>query len=423
MRILLTGATGFIGSSIMVALQNNGHEVIACVHCTKLRLPAGTHAIVVDYMRDLTAAAWLPRLAGVEVVINAVGILREGTQTAFAELHHLAPRALFQACEQSGVGRVIQISALGADAGAVSRYYHTKQAADNDLRASTLAWTIVQPSVVFGPRGASTLLFLRLASLPVIPLVGRGEQRMQPIHIDDLVAMVIKLIEHGRAIKQTVVAVGPVAISMRTMLAVYRKSLGLGKAIMLPVPLVLIRLAARAGDVLKNGALSTETLRMLLNGNTGPVAETQAILGYAPRALNDFITMDVANTLRVQAVWSWLRPLLLASIAMVWLMAGVMSWVFAHDQGLALLAMLGLSSDLAAGVFITACSVNIILGVATLLVPGRGLWWTQLVVMVVYTFTLSWVAPALWVDPFGALVKNLPLAVVLLGLIAVPAKA
>ena len=78
MRILLTGATGFIGSSIMAALRNNGHDVVACVHRSrKLRLPAGTQTVAVDYMRDLTAAAWLPRLAGVEVVINAVGILRE----------------------------------------------------------------------------------------------------------------------------------------------------------------------------------------------------------------------------------------------------------------------------------------------------------------------------------------------------------
>ncbi len=424
MRILLTGVTGFIGSSIAAALRNKGHDVVACVHRTgELHPSSDTDTIAVDYMRDLTAAAWLPRLAGVEVVINAVGILRESAQATYTELHHLAPRALFQACEQSGVRRVIQISALGADAGAVSRYHHTKRAADNDLRASALDWTIVQPSVVFGQRGASTLLFLHLASLPVIPLVGRGEQRIQPIHIDDLVAMVVKLIEHGRAIKQTIVAVGPVAVSMRAMLAAYRKSLGLGKTIMFPVPLVLIRLAARVGDVLKSGALSTETLRMLVSGNTGPVAETQIILGYVPRALNDFISADEADTLRMRAVWSWLRPLLLTSIAIVWLMAGVVSWIFARDQGLALLATLGLSPSLAAGAFIVACGINVALGVATLLAPGRVLWGMQLAVMVCYTVALSWVAPTLWIDPFGPLVKNLPLAVVLIGLMVASAKA
>ena len=209
MRILVTGSTGFIGASIVAELQNRGHAVVACVHhADNSRLPAGTRVIEVDYMRDLTADAWLPRLAGIDVVINAVGILRESAQATFAELHHLAPRALFQACEQSAVRRVIQISALGADKDATSRYHRTKRAADNYLRGSNLDWTILQPSVVFGPRGASTLLFLGLASQPLIPLVGRGEQRMQPLHIDDLVSMVLRLIEHRLGLKQTIVAVG-----------------------------------------------------------------------------------------------------------------------------------------------------------------------------------------------------------------------
>ena len=326
MRILITGATGFIGSSLLAALHKNGHHVVACVHRTDdVHLPSGTQTLAVDYMRDLTAAAWLPRLAGVDVVINAVGILRESARATFAELHHLAPRALFQACEQGGVRRVIQISALGADKGAVSRYHHSKRAADNYLRAGTLAWTILQPSVVFGPQGASTQLFLGLASQPLIPLVGRGEQRMQPIHIDDLVAMAVRLVEHKLAIRQTIVAVGAEAVTLRSMLEVYRGSLGLGKACMLPVPLVLMRLAARVGDVLKSGALSSETLRMLQSGNTGPVAETQKILGYPPRALNEFIQPDEADSLRMRAVWSWLRPVLLAGIAVICVLLGLLA--------------------------------------------------------------------------------------------------
>jgi uncharacterized protein YbjT (DUF2867 family) len=424
MRILVTGATGFIGSVIAAALRKHGHDVVVCVHRTgNQRLPSGVETVAVDYMRDLTAEVWLPRLAGVDVVINAVGILRESAQAGFAELHYLAPLALFQACEQGGVRRVIQISALGADEGAVSRYHRTKRAADEVLRASTLDWTIVQPSVVFGRHGASTRLFLRLASLPVIPLVGRGEQCLQPIHIDDLVALIVNLIERGLAVKQTIVAVGPEVVTMRTMLNHYRKFLGLGKVFMIPVPLALIRLAARVGDVLKSGALSTETLRMLLNGNTGSVQATHAILGYLPRALKDFVPPDEAASLRMRAVWSWIRPALLASIAIMWITAGLVSWAYAQDHGVVLLTKLGLSLDLAESAFIAACGVNVVLGLATLLTPGRILWLVQLAVMGFYTIALSWVAPQLWADPFGALVKNLPLAAVLLGLLAMPAEA
>jgi uncharacterized protein YbjT (DUF2867 family) len=418
MRILITGATGFIGSALAAALRRNGHDVVPCVHRGgDSHLTGDTRIVTVDYMRDLAAEAWLPRLAGVDVVINAVGILRESARATFAELHHLAPRALFHACEQSGVRRVIQLSALGADKGAISRYHRSKRAADDYLRAGGLDWTIVQPSVVFGPYGASTQLFLRLASLPVIPLAGRGDQRLQPIHIDDLVALVVHLVQRRLALRQTVRAVGPQALSLRAMLVIYRHSLGLGKARLLPVPLALIRLGAKAGDVLKSGALDSETLGMLLHGNTGPVTDAQNILGYPPRAPKDFIQPNEAASLRARAVWSWLRPALVASIAVVWLAAGVVSWTVGRASALALLMALGLPAGVAAVAFAGACGVNVVFGAATLLAPGPVLWRLQLMVMAFYTLALSWVAPALWADPFGALVKNLPLALILLGLL------
>lgn len=423
MRILVTGATGFIGSAIVEALSRNGHEMVLCVHRRPERLPANIKIIVVDYMKDLTAETWLPRLAGIDVVINAVGILRESARAQFKQLHHLAPRALFQACEQSGARRVIQVSALGADADAVSRYHLSKRAADEALRASTLDWSIVQPSVVFGPRGASAKLFLRLASLPLVPLVGRGDQRLQPVHLDDLTALIVQVVERRRAIRQTVAAVGAGAVTLREMLETYRCSLRLGKTVMLPVPLALMRLVARAGDVLKGGSLSTETLQMLLKGSAASAQTMEEILGRPPRSLKDFIPPGDADLMRLRAVWSWTRPLLLVTLAIMWIAAGAVSWLYAYDFGLILLVGLGFSPALAEAAFIASCGLNVALGMATLLLPGKLLWLLQLAVMVFYTAALSWVAPQLWTDPFGALVKNLPLAIVLLALMAAPEEA
>ena len=220
MKILVTGATGFIGKALAVRLLRGGHQVVTCVHrSTNQYLPPGVDVIAVDFMRDTDEDAWLARLVGIDAVINAVGILRETRHASFAHLHHRAPQALFRACEISGVKRVIQISALGADGQAQSKYHRSKKVADDALRGSDLDWTIVQPSVVFGSGGASTSLFLQLASMTLIPLVGNGEQHMQPLHIDDLSVLVMILLEQRQAIKQTIAAVGPTGDDVRN--AVY----------------------------------------------------------------------------------------------------------------------------------------------------------------------------------------------------------
>ena len=165
MNVLLTGASGFIGSHLARALRAAEYVVIE----SRRDLDARTAAVQADFTRDLSAREWLPKLRGVDVVINAVGILREHGNQTFERIHKRAPQALFAACVAAGVRRVIQISALGADLG-VTRYFVSKRAADDYLATLPLDWTIVRPAMVFGPGGSSARLFERLAHMPVVPL-------------------------------------------------------------------------------------------------------------------------------------------------------------------------------------------------------------------------------------------------------------
>ncbi len=149
MRILITGASGFIGSSLTQALSQR-HEVVACVRDPKSleRSGCAVETVSMDFSSHKSVEDWLPLLKNMDGVINAVGIIRETRQQTFAQVHRQVPCSLFEACQRAGVQRVIQISALGADEAAFSEYHLSKRAADDCLRQQALDWVIVRPSLV-----------------------------------------------------------------------------------------------------------------------------------------------------------------------------------------------------------------------------------------------------------------------------------
>lgn len=163
MRILLTGASGFIGRHLREALLSAGH-VVVCAGRSPEPVQACSEFVEADFTRDFNMGDWIPKLRGIEVVINAVGIIREKGLQTFDLVHVRTPRALFDACVIAGVGRVIQISALGADEGAQSEYHLSKSRADRYLAGLPIAWTIVQPSLIYGADGQSAQLPTRRAS-------------------------------------------------------------------------------------------------------------------------------------------------------------------------------------------------------------------------------------------------------------------
>jgi uncharacterized protein YbjT (DUF2867 family) len=154
-NILVVGAAGFIGRHLVRRLFESGHDVTPCgTDPARLRrLFPGLCCIAADYGRD-SVETRIPQLAGVDVVINAAGLIRETEDRSYRTVHTEGPIALFEACLAAGVRRVLQVSALGADAGAVTRYHLSKRAADDHLAAldrRASGWT----GVCCGPRSFS----------------------------------------------------------------------------------------------------------------------------------------------------------------------------------------------------------------------------------------------------------------------------
>lgn len=272
MRVLLTGATGFVGRNISAALTAAGHEV---------RPVSRRHGI--DFARMLQPAHWLPVLDGIDAVINCVGIIGERGSQRFEPLHALAPAALFRACAQAGVRRVVQISALGTDESAFSAYHLSKRAADDLLRGLDLDWFVLRPSLIYGHGGKSAQLFMRLASLPVIPVVGNGRQVLQPVHIRDVVATVIRSLV-VRDARRTLDIVGAETISFADWLQWMRRAQGRPPAPALHIPYPLAMLMAHVGRHL-NPILQPENLRMLQTGYWADVRPLAEFLERSPLAV------------------------------------------------------------------------------------------------------------------------------------------
>ncbi|NLD70648.1 MAG: SDR family NAD(P)-dependent oxidoreductase, partial [Limnobacter sp.] len=183
MLVLVTGGSGFIGSRLIGRLIAAGHRVRSAGRRPARIVAASAQApdrdsriehVAADFTRDHSTEDWLPRLEGVDVVVNAVGIIRERGPQSFDALHTRAPSALFAACERAGVRRVVQLSALGADEQAASRFHLSKRRADEFLLGLRVSAAVVQPSLVYGPGGGSARLFDTLASLPLAPLPAGG---------------------------------------------------------------------------------------------------------------------------------------------------------------------------------------------------------------------------------------------------------
>lgn len=272
MNILLTGASGFIGRNIAGALLAAGHQLTPVCRSDGL-----------DFCRMLTAADWLPHLRGVDAVINCVGIIGETGRQRFAPLHTRAPIALFSACVQAGIRRVIQISALGADESAFSAYHLSKRAADDTLRSLDLDWFVLRPSLIYGRGGKSAALFLRLARLPLIPVIGDGQQRLQPVHISDVVATVMQSLVSTEP-RQTLDIVGTETISFADWLQTMRRAQGLGPARLLPIPVPLALALTHLGRHC-NPMLRAENLRMLQSGYRADGQPLIRFLGRSPRPI------------------------------------------------------------------------------------------------------------------------------------------
>lgn len=414
MRVFLTGATGFIGQHLLRALSDRGHQV------TCLARAAGAMSIqalalpgVAVVEGEFTAPeSYRARVAGHDVVINAVGIIRETPRAHFAAVHTQAPIALFDAAGAAGIRKIIQISALGADDEARSRYHLTKRAADRRLAELGVPYVVLRPSFVYGPGDHSLTYFASLAALPLTPVPGDGQYLVQPVHVDDLVRAVIAAVERDDLQNVTADLGGAAPITFDALLDTVGRRLGKRHVRKVHVPWAVMEFAARVTDLLGGrGPITSEELAMLRRGNWTDNAPFVKTFGFEPVSFEvGMARKPVGEAERWQARLTHLRVPLRLSVAFIWLATGLISATVSQREGFDLLARIGITGPLASLALYSTSLLEIALGLATAARwQVRWMGALQIVLMLGFMAILTAGMPELWLHPFGPLTKNIPL--------------
>jgi uncharacterized protein YbjT (DUF2867 family) len=418
MRVLLTGASGFIGRAVAQALRERGHAVVRVLRHPR---PDAQDVVQADFAGVPRRGWWLTRLAGVDAVVNAVGILREQGGQTFRALHTDAPIELFQACAAAGVHTVVQVSALGADAQARSAYHRSKKAADDVLRSLPLAGAVVQPSLVYGPGGTSAALFNQLAVAPVLLFPQGGRMLVQPVHIDDVVAGIVRLVETPPLSVATLAFAGPQPIALRDYLGDLRAALGEPRRQwVIALPESWFRAGAALAAHVPGSMLDAQTADMLLAGNATQANALPELLGRAPRAPREFVPPAQRELQRRAAVLGLWQPVLRGTLALLWIWTALVSFgLYPVADSRALLARVGLHGAVATLALYGAAALDLVLGVLTLAAPARWrrpVWLAQAALIAGYTLIITRFLPGYWLHPYGPISKNIPL-LALIGLL------
>ncbi|HYP79829.1 MAG TPA: SDR family oxidoreductase [Steroidobacteraceae bacterium] len=403
--VLLTGSSGFIGTRLRSALRDAGHRVIAM-----RRGSNGQGAFSADFTRDAREMHWRPRLVGVDVVVNAAGVFVDRPRGSMKLIHAATPKALFSAAAESGVRRIIQISALGADSRS-TEYFETKDEADRHLMTLPIEWAILRPSLVFGLGGRSATLLLRLATLPAVILPRAFRCPVQPVHIDDLVAAVLALVAAPQLPREPVAVAGGKACSMKEFLDILRRQLGYRSAPVMVVPDAIMRLLGRLTVLGRQGYLTRDALRMLRAGHTANAASLATLLGRWPRSPENFVPRGLAVAVGSEATLGWLLPPLRWTIAALWIWSAVVSLgVFPVAESHAVLARTGIPAAMQGPALLSAGALDLAVGLSVLLFPRQALVWSlQITLVIAYTVVISIWLPEYWLHPLGPVAKNLPL--------------
>ncbi len=275
MKLFVAGGTGYIGNHVIDKLVKDGHNVRALVRRgseAKLK-----NKFIEFWYGDISAPESLNRaLDGCDAVIYLIGLIRESPSKGITfELAHLqGVKHIYERAKLSGVKRWIQISANGVRSDTPDGYIRTKYRAEEFIKAQDIDYTILRPSVVFGGETEGTINFVTTLKyiinlMPfVVPVIGNGTYKMQPVHIDDLTNAISMIIDKPSTFNKAYALCGPKSISYNDILDVITNMYNLKKKIKIHIPAFLVKSFAVLLKNIESFPVTPEQIDMLVSGNT-----------------------------------------------------------------------------------------------------------------------------------------------------------
>jgi uncharacterized protein YbjT (DUF2867 family) len=301
--VTVFGGSGFLGRHVVRALAKRDYRIRIAVRRPELSFhlqPIGRvgqiHAVQANlrYPASVEAA-----MRGSSVAINLVGILAEGGAQTFDAVQARGAETVAKAAQAAG-SRMVHVSAIGANEESPSRYARAKAAGEQAVLSAVPSATIMRPSVVFGPEDQFTNRFAALAQMsPMLPLIGGGKTRMQPVYVGDVATAVADAVDGKAKAGATYELGGPEVLTMREIMEIIMKITGRDRALV-SLPFGLAKLQALflqfAPGPLK---LTPDQVALLRSDNV--VSDAAKAAGFTLEGLG--ITPDSVEAIAPQYLW------------------------------------------------------------------------------------------------------------------------
>jgi len=297
--VTVFGGSGFVGAQVVRALARKGLRVRVAVRNTgrgyKLRMlgDVGQIEVVQANVRNRESVA--RALDGATGVVNAVGATWQAGRQTFEAVHVDGARLIAEVAASRGITTLVQLSGLGVDEGSASKYSAARARGEAAVRAVLPGAVIIRPSVIFGP---DDVFFNRLAQMvsftPVMPLIGGGASKLQPVYVADVAAAVAAAVADPARAGMTFEVGGPAVYTFRELVELVMKETGKHRPL-LPMPnaigMVLGRLGEIQGAILPVTPIVTRDQVLLLGEDNvvTPGAPGLAELGVTPTALEPIL--------------------------------------------------------------------------------------------------------------------------------------